>query len=65
MTDPRTARMRSHQENIERYCRLLATQLTPYEREWYGSFLMCAQNKLQCLLSFTLCLQTGRVTHFG
>ena len=34
MTDMRTAMIRAHQANIDRYCRLLATQLTQNEREY-------------------------------
>ena len=33
MIDFNTAQVRSHRRNIERYCRLLATELTDIERE--------------------------------
>jgi len=33
-TDFRTAKILSHQRNIERYARLLATELTELEREY-------------------------------
>jgi hypothetical protein len=32
--DLHTAQLRSHRGNIERYCRLLATELTELEREY-------------------------------
>jgi hypothetical protein len=32
--DLHTAQLRSHRRNIERYCRLLATELTDLEREY-------------------------------
>jgi hypothetical protein len=32
--DLHTAQLRSHWRNIERYCRLLATELTDLEREY-------------------------------
>lgn len=34
MTDFHTAKMRGHRRNIERYCRLLATELTDLERQY-------------------------------
>jgi hypothetical protein len=34
MIDFHTAKMRSHRRNIERYCRLLATELTELERQY-------------------------------
>jgi hypothetical protein len=34
MIDFRTAKMRGHRRNIERYCRLLATELTDLERQY-------------------------------
>jgi hypothetical protein len=34
MTDFHTAKVRSHRRNIERYCRLLATELTDLERQY-------------------------------
>jgi hypothetical protein len=34
MIDFKTAQVRRHQQNIERYCRLLATELTDLEREY-------------------------------
>jgi bacterioferritin (cytochrome b1) len=34
MIDFRTAKMRRHRRNIERYCRLLATELTDLERQY-------------------------------
>jgi hypothetical protein len=34
MIDFNTARVRSHRRNIERYCRLLATELTDLERQY-------------------------------
>ena len=34
MIDFRTAQMRGHRRNIERYCRLLATELTDLERQY-------------------------------
>jgi hypothetical protein len=34
MTDFKTARVRHHRQNIERYCRLLATELTDLERQY-------------------------------
>jgi hypothetical protein len=34
MTDFRRAKMLSHRQNIERYCRLLATELTDLERQY-------------------------------
>ena len=32
--DLHTAQLRSHRRNIERYCKLLATELTDLEREY-------------------------------
>jgi hypothetical protein len=34
MIDFKTAQVRRHQQNIERYCRLLATELTDLERQY-------------------------------
>jgi hypothetical protein len=34
MVDLRTAKMQGHWQNIERYCRLLATELTALERQY-------------------------------
>jgi hypothetical protein len=34
MIDLNTARVRGHRRNIERYCRLLATELTDLERQY-------------------------------
>jgi hypothetical protein len=34
MIDFNTAQLRSHRRNIERYCRLLATELTDLERQY-------------------------------
>ena len=34
MIDVHTAKMRGHRQNIERYCRLLATELTDLERQY-------------------------------
>jgi hypothetical protein len=34
MTDFKTAQVRHHRQNIERYCRLLATELTDLERRY-------------------------------
>ena len=34
MIDFRTAKMQDHRRNIERYCRLLATELTDFERQY-------------------------------
>jgi 5-bromo-4-chloroindolyl phosphate hydrolysis protein len=34
MIDFKTARVRGHRQNIERYCRLLATELTDLERQY-------------------------------
>jgi hypothetical protein len=34
MIDFKTAQLRRHRQNIERYCRLLATELTELERQY-------------------------------
>ena len=34
MIDFNTAQVRGHRQNIERYCRLLATELTDLERQY-------------------------------
>ena len=34
MIDFHTAKMRGHRRNIARYCRLLATELTDFERQY-------------------------------
>jgi hypothetical protein len=34
MTELNTARVRGHRQNIQRYCRLLATELTDLERQY-------------------------------
>ena len=34
MPNEQAARIRSHQSNLERYCRLLATELTDLERQF-------------------------------
>jgi hypothetical protein len=34
MIDFNTAKVRGHRRNIERYCRLLATELTDLERQY-------------------------------
>ena len=34
MIDFKTAQLRRHRQNIERYCRMLATELTEMERQY-------------------------------
>ena len=34
MIDLKTTRVRRHQQNVKRYCRLLATELTDLERQY-------------------------------
>jgi hypothetical protein len=34
MTDFKAAQVRRHRQNIQRYCRLLATELTDLERQY-------------------------------
>jgi len=34
MIDFKTAQLRRHRQNIERYCRMLATELTELERQY-------------------------------
>ena len=36
MIDFNTSQVRGHRQNIERYCRLLATELTDPERQYPG-----------------------------
>jgi hypothetical protein len=45
MTDHQAARIRTHQQNLDRYCRLLATDLTDLEREFLHKRI--AQERLE------------------
>ena len=47
MTDFRTARILSHQRNIQRYARLLATELTELERQYLHKRIAEEQAALQ------------------
>jgi hypothetical protein len=49
MVDFRTAQMRGHRRNIERYCRLLATELTELERQYLHKRIAEEQAQLERL----------------
>ena len=49
MTDFRTARILSHQRNIQRYARLLATELTELERQYLHKRIAEEQAELERL----------------
>jgi hypothetical protein len=49
MIDFNTARVRSHRRNIERYCRLLATELTDLERQYLHKRIAEEQAQLEQL----------------
>jgi hypothetical protein len=46
----RRAGIRAHQNNINRYCRLLATQLTDVEREYVHKRIVEERQQLEKLL---------------
>jgi hypothetical protein len=49
MTDFRRAKMLGHRQNIERYCRLLATELTDLERQYLHKRIAEEQAQLERL----------------
>jgi hypothetical protein len=49
MTDFRTAKILSHQRNIKRYARLLATELTELERQYLHKRMAEEQAELERL----------------
>jgi hypothetical protein len=49
MIDFHTAKMRGHRRNIERYCRLLATELTDLERQYLHKRIAEEQAQLERL----------------
>jgi len=49
MSDFRRAKMRGHRQNIERYCRLLATELTDLERQYLHKRIAEEQAQLERL----------------
>jgi bacterioferritin (cytochrome b1) len=49
MSDYRTAKMLGHRRNIERYCRLLATELTDLERQYLHKRIAEEQAQLERL----------------
>jgi hypothetical protein len=49
MTDFRTAKILSHRRNIQRYARLLATQLTELERQYLHKRIAEEQTALERL----------------
>jgi bacterioferritin (cytochrome b1) len=49
MSDFRRAKMRGHRRNIERYCRLLATELTDLERQYLHKRIAEEQAQLERL----------------
>lgn len=48
--EARNALIRAHQNNINRYCRLLATQLTDVEREYVHKRIVEERQQLEKLL---------------
>ena len=48
--ETRNALIRAHQNNINRYCRLLATQLTDVEREYVHKRIVEERQQLEKLL---------------
>jgi hypothetical protein len=48
--EARNALIRAHQNNINRYCRLLATQLTDVERDYVHRRIVEEQQRLDKLL---------------
>lgn len=51
--DARNALIRAHQNNINRYCRLLATHLTDHEREYVHRRITEERLELERLLNAT------------
>jgi hypothetical protein len=49
MSDFRTAKMLGHRRNIERYCKLLATELTDLERQYLHKRIAEEQVELEQL----------------
>ena len=49
--ETRNALIRAHQNNIDRYCRLLATQLTDVEREYVHKRIVEERQQLEKLLN--------------
>jgi hypothetical protein len=47
MHDLRTAKIESHRRNIQRYCRLLATELTELERSYLHKRITEEQAELE------------------
>ena len=50
MPNERSARIRSHQSNLERYCRLLTTELTDLERQFLRKRIAEERLKLDRLM---------------
>jgi hypothetical protein len=48
--EARNALIRAHQNNVNRYCRLLATHLTDVEREYLHKRIVEEQKQLEKLL---------------
>jgi len=51
VTDVIAARIRAHQGNMQRYCRLLATELTDTERQFIHSRIAEERAELERLLA--------------
>jgi hypothetical protein len=60
MTDFRTAKILSHRRNIQRYCRLLATELTELERQYLHRRIAEEQAELDRLQSEPRIATQGR-----
>jgi hypothetical protein len=55
MIDFNTAQVRSHRRNIERYCRLLTTELTDLERQYLHKRIAEEPDCLWHLSDFARC----------
>jgi len=62
MPDLRTALIQGYQRNIDRYCRLLATQLTPLEREYIHKQIAQQRTELERLMQLSRSVESDHAS---
>jgi hypothetical protein len=65
MIDFKTAQVRRHQQNIQRYCRLLATELTDLERQYLHKRIAEEYAQLKHFSKQAFALSTNRCDRSG
>jgi len=63
MIDFKTAQVRRHQQNLERYCRLLATELTNLQRQYLHKRIAEEYAQLKRLEKAAFGQPHGRMIH--